>query len=695
MSRPVQVTGAVWLTVAVTLVASAVVVFTGDLRPVAVEVTVVDDTVVRWVTDLDVPGLSPVAMAFAALSSWTAITLLVWCQLVALLIVKRLRHLLVVLVAWTVQGVLIQYVLGPLLRRPRPFGVELRTDWSAWALPSEQMAALTVGMMGILYTLVPAGRCRRIGKWAAAAVLGVVAIARMHLGVETPIDIAVGVAIAVTVSLLGFRLFTPNESFPVRYGGGRAAHLDVGGARGEAIRQALEEQLGLSVAAIEPFGLAGSAGSTPLRIELRGDDPKWLFAKLYARSHLRADRWYKLGRELLYGRLEDERPFHTVRRLVQQEDYALLKLHVAGLPSPRPYGFVELAPEREYVLVTEFFEDSTELGDADVDDRVIDDGLALIRKLWDTGIAHRDIKPANLLVHDGRVLLIDVAFAEARPSRWRQAVDLANMMLCLALRCDPERVYLRARRQFTVAEISDAFAAARGLALPSQLRRKLREEGRDVHAEFLALLPARPHPIRVQHWSARRLALLAAMIPAALVVAFSFKTVLVNSDATTTPLPTNSLRCDQLEPLLLEAQSVPSASLLPCVRPLPPGWTVGAANVRNGWTRFTLDHTKLGQPAVVVRLSATCETSGASPAPAKVAGTTRFERTEPHPSGPAITSYTLFPGGCVTAKLNTTSDPKIIDEAADAIAYTTRDALQRTLRQRSDGRLHLDPIEPG
>ena len=368
VSRPVQVTGVVWLTVTVTLVASAVVVFTGDLRPVAVDVTVVDNTVVRWLADLDVPGLSRVATAFAALSSWTAITLLVWGQLVALLIVKRLRHLLVVLVAWTVQGVLIQYVLGPLLRRPRPFGVELRTDWFAWALPSEQMAALTVGMMGILYAL-GAGRTlpadRQVG---GGAVLGVVAIARMHLGVETPIDIAVGVAIAVTVSLLGFRLFTPNESFPVRYGGGRAAHLDVGGARGEAIRQALEEQLGLSVAAIEPFGLAGSAGSTPLRIELRGDDPKWLFAKLYARSHLRADRWYKLGRELLYGRLEDERPFHTVRRLVQQEDYALLKLHVAGLPSPRPYGFVELAPEREYVLVTEFFEDSTELGDADVDD---------------------------------------------------------------------------------------------------------------------------------------------------------------------------------------------------------------------------------------------------------------------------------------------------------------------------------------
>ena len=178
----------------------------------------------------------------------------------------------------------------------------------------------------------------------------------MHLGVEAPTDVVVGVVIGVTIPLLGFRLFTPNEAFPVTYRRGRAAHLDIGGARGEAIRRALEDQLGLVVEDVEPFGLAGSAGSTPMRIKVTGDGTTWLFGKLYARSHLRADRWYKLGRELLYGRLEDEKPFHTVRRLVQQEDYALHKLHFAGLPTPRPYGFVELTPEREYLLVTEFFD---------------------------------------------------------------------------------------------------------------------------------------------------------------------------------------------------------------------------------------------------------------------------------------------------------------------------------------------------
>src|SRR6185369_616476 len=176
----------------------------------------------------------------------------------------------------------------------------------------------------------------------------------------------------------------------------------------------------------------------------------------------------------------------------------------AGLPSPGPYGFVELTPDREYLLVTEFFAGAVELSDADVDDGVIDDGLGIIRKLWDAGLAHRDVKPGNLLVRDGHMLLIDVAFAEARPSPWRQAVDLANMMLCLALHSGAEQVYRRALRQFSVEEISEGFAAARGLALPSQLRRMLRERGRDLHGEFLQLLPERPRPIRIQRWNARR-----------------------------------------------------------------------------------------------------------------------------------------------------------------------------------------------
>jgi membrane-associated phospholipid phosphatase/tRNA A-37 threonylcarbamoyl transferase component Bud32 len=692
LPHPLHTTGIGWVTVTLVLVALSLVLFTGELRGPAAAVTSVDDAIVGWLAGLNEPGLSTAMKLFAALGSWVAITVLLWGLLLALLVLKRLRHLLVVVAAWALQGLIVQYILGPVLSRPRPFGVVFGTDWYGWAMPSEQMAALSVTLVGILYAIVPEGRRRQTGKWAAVAVIMLVATARMHLGVEAPSDVVVGVVIGVTVPLLGFRLFAPNESFPVTYRRGRAAHLDIGGERGEAIRRALAEQLGVVVEDVEPFGLEGSAGSTPLRMKVDDDTGTWLFAKLYARSHLRADRWYKLGRELLYGRLEDEKPFHTVRRLVQQEDYALHKLHLAGLPTPRPYGFVELTPEREYLLVTEFFDHATELGDAQIDERVVDDGLAVIRKLWDAGLAHRDIKPANLLVRDRQVLLIDVAFAESRPSPWRQAVDLANMMLCLALRSDPELVYQRASRQFSVAEISEALAAARGLALPSQLRRMLRERGRDIHTVFLNLLPAPPEPIKIQRWGARRIAVLLLMVPVAMGLAFSFRTVLVNNDATTTPLAIDSLRCDQLEPLWLEAQSVPSASLVPCIRSLPEGWTFGAASVRNGWARFTLDHDRIGRPALVVRLAGSCDVSAATPASADRPGTRRYVRTEPGGVEPT-TSYIVFPGGCITMRFRSAgiADASLIEQATSAIGLTARRALQSALDERSNGQLRLDP----
>ena len=58
-----------------------------------------------------------------------------------------------------------------------------------------------------------------------------------------------------------------------------------------------------------------------------------------------------------------------------------------------------------------------------------------------------------------------------RPSPWRQAVDLGNMMLVLAVRTDPARVYRQALNYFTAAELAEAFAATRGVASPTHWSR--------------------------------------------------------------------------------------------------------------------------------------------------------------------------------------------------------------------------------
>ncbi|MCJ7726306.1 MAG: hypothetical protein MUP76_07980, partial [Acidimicrobiia bacterium] len=321
-----------------------------------------------------------------------------------------------------------------------------------------------------------------------------------------------------------FRLFVPESVFPVAYTRGVSAHLDVTGERGRAIRTAMEEQLGLEVLSIEPFGLEGSGGSTPLRVEIAGEPNRHVFAKLYASSHLRSDRWYKAGRTILYGSLEDEVRFQSVRRLVEYEDYMLLLLDRAGLPSPKTYGFVEITPEREYLIVTEFIEGACELGEAEITDEVIDSGLLAVRRMWDAGLAHRDIKPANVLVRNGSVLLIDPAFATVRPSPWRQAVDLANMMLILGMKAPPEVVYRRALRFFTPDDLAEAFAAGQGITIPSQSRNMLADlkktRGVDLLQQFRSLAPHH-ETISVQRWSPRRIRLaLAALLGIMFLIAF-------------------------------------------------------------------------------------------------------------------------------------------------------------------------------
>ena len=690
-----QTSGIRWLVAAVVLVGLTLAIFARGLRGPAVAVTVVDDAVVQWLAGLVGPGLVAPLRGLARISSWWVLYTLWYGLVLVLLVLRRWRHLIIWWVVVQLGGFL-TFVLAMIGRRPRPFGVELRTSWGGWALPSVQVAFLTAALMTVLYTLVPEGRWRNLGKWVVAGLITLVALARMALGVDAPTDVLVGVGIGVAIPLLLFRRFAPNEVYPVAYRRGRSAHLDVGGARGAAIRRALEDQLGLVVTEVKPFGLSGSAGSTPLRITVAGDPPTVLFGKLYAQSHLRSDRWYKLGRELLYGRLEDEKPFNTVRRLVQQEDYALSLMQRAGLPSSAPFGFVELTPEREYLLVTEFFAGATELGEAEIDDQVIDDGLGIIRKLWDAGLAHRDVKPANLLVRDGRLLLIDVAFVQARPSPWRQAVDLANMMLCLGLRSTPERVYARARRQFSVQEITEGFAAARGLALPSQLRHLLRSQGRNLHAEFIRLLPSPPRPIRVQRWSARRVGLWAAILGLVVLAALNPRQLFNNEDAVATSLGVTDVGCDDLEPLWLMAQSVPSASLVPCVQLLPVGWNVAQVAVNNGRSLITLNHDRAGDRALVVRLTASCAPSGAVEGPSPVAGVRHLQRTESRTGGEfTATWYDQFPGGCVTSRLRLTTDPngEFAAQAPHVLRFTTRAALGAALSQRSGGRLELNPEE--
>jgi membrane-associated phospholipid phosphatase/tRNA A-37 threonylcarbamoyl transferase component Bud32 len=486
----------------------------------------VDHTVLNWFVDIRSDAATTVMKWLQLLGSLWVIRPIRWTTIIILAVYKRWRALIGVILAFIIVDTL-QQTLSVLIARPRPL-VDIIGEWTGYSHPSRPTALLAVTVVVAGLALIPKGRWRTRWLLGTAGLVAILAVSLMYLGTDHPSDVLVGWLIGPIVGVLLFRWVAPESIFPVTYGTGRTAHLDVSGARGEALKTAIQEQLGISVLEIEPFGLEGSGGSTPLRIKVEADPDVYLFSKLYARSHLRADRWYKVARTIMYGSLEDELRFSSVRRLVEYEDYTLLKLQDAGLPSPRTLGFVEITQEREYAIVTEFLDNAKEMGDADVDDEIIDQSLLIVRKLWDSGLAHRDIKPANVMVAEGRVVLIDPAFATIRPSPWRQAVDLANMMIILALRTSPEVVYERALKYFSPDEIAEAFATMRSVTIPSQSRSSLalvkKTQGVDIVERFRQLSPPREH-ISLQRWTWRRLAL---TIGAVLVVMMLISLVIDN-----------------------------------------------------------------------------------------------------------------------------------------------------------------------
>jgi len=126
---------------------------------------------------------------------------------------------------------------------------------------------------------------------------------------------------------------------------------------------------------------------------------------------------------------------------------------------------------------------------------------------------------------------------------------------------------------------------------------------------------------------------------------------------------------------LLEAQAVPSATLIPCILPLPGGWSYGGFQVRSGLARFWLNSDRAGSHAAEVRLTPACDLAGAteislrSP-PAGLRGYEQPAARQP----PSTLRYFVFPGGCVTERLSFTrqSAPALYDQADQFLGFTPR-----------------------
>lgn len=129
---------------------------------------------------------------------------------------------------------------------------------------------------------------------------------------------------------------------------------------------------------------------------------------------------------------------------------------------------------------------------------------------------------------------------------------------------------------------------------------------------------------------------------------------------------------------VLMAQSVPSATLLPCIRALPAGWSYGGSDVESHTSSFWLDSDRAGIHAVEVSLTATCVVAGAldvtnSTSELGVRDYLREFVLHPYSADRTFT----FPGGCVTYhyRFGGTADPVLALEADEALTFGPRAAV--------------------
>jgi hypothetical protein len=244
-----------------------------------------------------------------------------------------------------------------------------------------------------------------------------------------------------------------------------------------------------------------------------------------------------------------------------------------------------------------------------------------------------------------------------------------------------------------VEEITEAFAATRGLAMPSQLRHLLRAQGRDLHAEFLGLLPERPAPISIQRFSLRRIGLALLVVCALLVAVPTLVSWAAQTDRASSSLYTSDIGCSDQEALWLMAQAVPSATLVPCLQVAPPGWTLNDVKAGSGFASIVFDIDRPQQvAAVTVELLPSCDLAGATEVSSEQPGARRYIRIDRAAAPDRVIRSYAFQGGCITERFTSADSPEdLASQASTAFGFVTRAQLARDLGRRSGGRLHLDP----
>ena len=120
--------------------------------------------------------------------------------------------------------------------------------------------------------------------------------------------------------------------------------------------------------------------------------------------------------------------------------------------------------------------------------------------------------------------------------------------------------------------------------------------------------------------------------------------------------------------LILMAQAVPSADLIPCLNTLPAGWVVERAEIETGSAEISIDGGSVGD--VILELEPSCDPAGESVGSGPTPGVDAFEAL----ADDEVVRYFVFAGGCVKV---IAPNRLAAGEMTSEIGFLTRDELRQ------------------
>ena len=152
------------------------------------------------------------------------------------------------------------------------------------------------------------------------------------------------------------------------------------------------------------------------------------------------------------------------------------------------------------------------------------------------------------------------------------------------------------------------------------------------------------------------------------------------------------------ERLVLLAQAVPTAELIPCVGAYNAGWRFDSIEVVRGRALFALDSDRGGDEAVTVVLERSCDVEGVTEigADPDAQDARRFQRVTEVIDRFVGERYHVFEGGCVTYRFRIDATGTgvaggLAAEVSEQIDFMPRSRIAQQVADYGDDRFRLDP----